>query len=658
MKNNKILILTLGTGDNRELINTMNGQEIIEETKFHELISDDAKIGYRTTVYRMQLPDITQKVIDVKTEYVAEPLIKSEIWDKILIIGTVKSQWFLFFLKYFDKDLMYTDMKNLLQCANTLYHIQKRDKGLDIKGEELQKYQETIQLCFERGKVGQSMTNGHQIKILLTEYGLDQQELDRNYELITQKVRGLLEKEAVNEIAFDITHSFRSMPIYNLAVFQYFRDVTEYDIRIKHVYYGCLDVARETVDYTPIVELGKIVDLMKLSGGINEFKNTGSSNTLIAEIESWDEKEKYREFVECLQRFELAVQLNAYDHILNHLETLLSYTKNVSNISSSMGDLYHMFGQVLKTQFHDDIMQGDFYVAERQFQLTEWYCKQQRIGLAAATAMETLRSYLTPIYLKWKECDSKKLSTDENKRKEAIQLFSKIEGKVGRDKAEKDMIEELRVMENDRKSVVEIRNRFAHNLVSKENVDGDILSKDTETINKFVMELGKLRNHIRNHYEVFYRVYTSKQAIQRKSFSKPVKLFLMENPPSKHIINMHRISKHSKKQYELYYLPKELYQIVEKAKAQDIHKKCIDVSEYIKSYFEIENVILCIQGLNMNRMLHTVVSLQLEGIEKICVMDEEGKVEDVGKFRYELAQMEATSSGNSEDLLSKEPQKL
>ena len=85
MKNNKILILTLGTGDNRELINTMNGQEIIEETKFHELISDDAKIGYRTTVYRMQLPDITQKVIDVKTEYVAEPLIKSEIWDKILI---------------------------------------------------------------------------------------------------------------------------------------------------------------------------------------------------------------------------------------------------------------------------------------------------------------------------------------------------------------------------------------------------------------------------------------------------------------------------------------------------------------------------------------------------------------------------------------------
>ena len=172
------------------------------------------------------------------------------------------------------------------------------------------------------------------------------------------------------------------------------------------------------------------------------------------------------------------------------------------------------------------------------------------------------------------------------------------------------------------------------------------------------MELGKLRNHIRNHYEVFYRVYTSKQAIQRKSFSKPVKLFLMENPPSKHIINMHRISKHSKKQYELYYLPKELYQIVEKAKAQDIHKKCIDVSEYIKSYFEIENVILCIQGLNMNRMLHTVVSLQLEGIEKICVMDEEGKVEDVGKFRYELAQMEATSSGNSEDLLSKEPQKL
>ena len=54
----------------------------------------------------------------------------------------------------------------------------------------------------------------------LTKYGINEKQLKENYAII-KGIENKLKRNVKYEVAFDITHSFRSLPIYNLIVFNY-----------------------------------------------------------------------------------------------------------------------------------------------------------------------------------------------------------------------------------------------------------------------------------------------------------------------------------------------------------------------------------------------------------------------------------------------------
>ena len=86
--------------------------------------------------------------------------------------------------------------------------------------------------------------------------------------------------EEGDEIIFDITHSFRSIPMQVLVVLNYAKVLK--NINLKGIYYGAFE-AREVVDreeVTPIFDLTSFNELLGWTQGINSFLNYGNSKQL------------------------------------------------------------------------------------------------------------------------------------------------------------------------------------------------------------------------------------------------------------------------------------------------------------------------------------------------------------------------------------------
>ena len=82
------------------------------------------------------------------------------------------------------------------------------------------------------------------LKPVLLRYGISDEQLWENYEFLSRAWQGL-DKNETYDVSFDITHSFRSLPIYNLSLLDYQRQIADYKISISHVYYGNAEISRE-----------------------------------------------------------------------------------------------------------------------------------------------------------------------------------------------------------------------------------------------------------------------------------------------------------------------------------------------------------------------------------------------------------------------------
>jgi len=90
-----------------------------------------------------------------------------------------------------------------------------------------------------------------------------------------------------SEIIFDITHSFRSLPLLGIVLINYLRIVK--DIKLEGIYYGAfekLGQVNKVLDidekqrYVPVIELTTLDYIMRFSYAASDFINYGVSNSL------------------------------------------------------------------------------------------------------------------------------------------------------------------------------------------------------------------------------------------------------------------------------------------------------------------------------------------------------------------------------------------
>ena len=490
---NRILILSLGAG--RKDTNK-SAPEIYNSNR-----DDDV---YQNTEYKFYDKDESQR-----SSFVAAPLIKRVEPDEIIMIGSVRSAWSQIYKEYYGGTESKCDQDVFIKLYETECKL-----GLSATTEEIDEIQNFINEKFNEDKVFAGLCDNAVIRVILTKYGINEAELAENYMRLSG-LKDAFKEEADNIISFDITHSFRSMPLYNLVVLNYIKSLTQFKVEIANIFYGNLEISRENNNIAVITDLKELSNVLNLTGAVSEFKNSGSAKSVIPLLPV-DTKEQ-RKVKNHLEEFDWAVQMNDLARIETMLRKLLNAIKNQikdeKKRTAYFHDIYTMINEVLKENFPSVEMFNNLeHIADKptcygalQTKLGKWFLKTNRYGQAVLVAIEALRSYLVPIYLLKNKMEITYEACIEEKNRSGLE-------KVLQSVLDKELIDnDYRYLYSNLPRMKNLRNICAHNLsegaASTWTVD-DSRESIVELIHEYYDKLEKLEEEINSKWNGIKEEYT------------------------------------------------------------------------------------------------------------------------------------------------------
>lgn len=554
--------------------------------------------GYQLTSYAYN-----EKIIAENTEYVAFPLIDLFEPDEIFILGTIKSDWYGLFHKITD-DKEDEELRILEMQEN---------EGIWTSKEKLNRLQSELTELFMRS-VSKSPYKGKKLHIILTRYGINQKELEENYVILSEIEKSLSNRYSY-EVAMDITHSFRSLPFYNLVILNYISSISDIEINISNVYYGNFDAKTDNNNIAPITDLGELLSVQKLTNAIQEFKNSGNTDTLCSLI-----PQSMEDLKEALEEFGWATQINSFARIDKGLSTLLTITEKPELTGDKYVDLNRMIYSVLSRRFvgvTDGKKALEIYQnmsdAEKRLRVTLWYKNQRRYGTAVATACEALRSFLVELYVKNilnYEGDSKKYN-DENLRKNAIGRLDQIKyDEAAKYVQKRELISFFKELARLHSAAKEIRNRFAHNLQNEEK-GLKATNMERGVIDRFIEKIVELKKYIETDYDEVVKLYAFKARKRKKKSDRGNVLLVYENNSN---IDF---GKYEVKD-DVYFLEKDVVEVMNKNKNK--LENGLLVAQILQNS-ELDNIKICLIGMDVITTQSYIIALKNMGYEYVCDQD-------------------------------------
>jgi CRISPR-associated Csx2 family protein len=205
-----------------------------------------------------------------QSAYMYDALMRLRGYDKIILIGTAGSNWHLLYEHLFDKDCvlapsMEYDEDYSLELLRVFEQSGRHKLKIDELREKLTRLKDTMgPICAD---------------IVVLHYGIDAAELTENFNLLAALKAHI---KSGDSISFDITHSFRSLAIYELLAVSYFKDTME-NVSLDYVSYGMLEFARENDGLTPIVDLSQLVKMLDWLKAAEEYNRYGTT-ALLAQL--------------------------------------------------------------------------------------------------------------------------------------------------------------------------------------------------------------------------------------------------------------------------------------------------------------------------------------------------------------------------------------
>ena len=158
-------------------------------------------------------------------------------------------------------------------------------------------------------------TLGNNSKVRLIPYGLNVEEQWNTFNILTEVFQNL---EAGEEIFLDVTHAFRSLPIFSMTSLFYLQDVLQKSVQLKGVYYGMLETSREFDNKAPIVDLSLVLKIQEWIKGAHAFLNYGKGYLLADLLEDARQAEVLNQFSDALGMN----YLSAIENSINQFKTL------------------------------------------------------------------------------------------------------------------------------------------------------------------------------------------------------------------------------------------------------------------------------------------------------------------------------------------------
>lgn len=366
--------------------------------------------------------------------------------ENLILIGTVKSMWEEVYRYFCDKNDENFDLNYYAELGDTIDKANYQTSPTELSLNPLEKIL------------------GENSKVVIIPYGLNKSEQLQIFNQLAQTF-SLLEPD--HEIILDITHSFRSLPLFSTSVIQYLQSLSEKRIHFSKVYYGMLDAMREFDGIAPIIDISTTIELQKWSTAGYAFKEYGKGQ-LLADLLGGEEGKM-------IQIFSDAVNLNYLSEIQQRLT-------NFQQIAEKGFD--NEFAQWVVPQVLQVFTERLFKTGNKQylfqFELSVWHREKQNFASAYIVFVESMITYV---------CERAGVNWNSYPNREDAK-FSIRKYNSPNMKFDSNLpISEKQILKDLYKETNLIRNNIAHNLNERStSADADIkyLIKAQESFKKII----------------------------------------------------------------------------------------------------------------------------------------------------------------------------
>lgn len=355
---NKILISFLGTGPLESKVNRQ----------------------YKTVNYHLGDSDLG------KYPFVSAVLKRYYSIDKVLLIGTVHSMWEEVY-RWFSED------RNKPIDEGVFWKIAETCENSKYSSPLSMPHQDAVEEALGKGS-----------KIILIKYGINEDEIKENINIILGLQQYL---NSGDELIVDVTHSFRSLPLFMMNLIVYLQNVSSKRIKISHIHYGMLEINRE-IGYAPIIDLRSMLDVNDWITGAYAFSMFGNTYKISKLLEN-----ENKSVAPILKGFSDAMNLN-------YLYPMQAEAQKLSGIKHKdyKTDLPKLIINPVVEEYvktflvRDQLHEQSFF----QLKLADWQFKHKKYGQAYLTSNDALITYICELNgFTWKQ------KSGRDKAKEILQ---------------------------------------------------------------------------------------------------------------------------------------------------------------------------------------------------------------------------------------------
>ena len=210
-----------------------------------------------------------------ETPFVATAIKEFYNIDKIIFIGTVGSSWFLLYCYLYSKKNTYFIAEGIFEKdyfddLELEYCKSKEDDAIKLKTQVDSMQNKLDKLKSSMGSICRD--------IVVLEYGITPEEQLKNLEILNRLADSLQDGD---EVYFDISHAFRSLPFYELLAINLAKSIMQKNIRIEMVTYGMYEINEQNGNKTPIVDMTQLIELLDWTRAVDEYNRKGSFDLLL-----------------------------------------------------------------------------------------------------------------------------------------------------------------------------------------------------------------------------------------------------------------------------------------------------------------------------------------------------------------------------------------
>ncbi len=310
------------------------------------------------------------------TPFVAAALIEHLQVDKLYLIGTSKSMWeevYVYFTQSAGHDV---DENYWTELSIAIEEFRPGENPLSQNA--LRTVNEAIDNYLS--KINKNSSGGS--RCLIIDYGLDENELWRNFDVFMEVAKEL---GSDDEVFLDITHAFRSIPLFLYLMLDLMKILQfKNDFKLSGLYYGMQDVIND-FGYAPIVDLSPLYNITNWARGAYNFTHFGNGYLLAELIED-------KNIADRIRNISNIVDINYIDDFKKEVDGLAGQLETVSSAEPVIKYMEPYLRSFI------DRFKGINSSGELQLALAKWYFDNKRFAQGYICLAESIVTRILETY--------------------------------------------------------------------------------------------------------------------------------------------------------------------------------------------------------------------------------------------------------------------